>query len=161
MLVGIVSDTHDDMDAIRKLVDVFNSAGVSHVLHAGDIVSPFTFEVLDGLKCPFTGIFGNNDGDRLLLKKNSKGSIHTQPHIVGLEGRNIVMVHEPLIVDALAESGRFDLVIYGHTHTPEIRRVKNTLVINPGKAARLHKGTATYAMFDLQRMEGRIVELAL
>ena len=41
MLIGIISDTHDDTTAIRKAVDYFNAEKVSHVLHAGDITSPF------------------------------------------------------------------------------------------------------------------------
>lgn len=84
MKVGILSDSHDDMAAIAKAVALFNAEGVVRVLHAGDIVSPFTFEVFRDLQAPLGGVFGNNDGDRLLLRERSAGALHTQPHFVTL-----------------------------------------------------------------------------
>jgi putative phosphoesterase len=159
MKIGVISDTHDDMEAIGRAVEFFNEKGVTHVIHAGDLVSPFTFEVLEGLSAQFIGIFGNNDGDRLLLMQKSRGCIHTQPHVFAVHGKRVVVVHEPDIVDALAESGHFDLVVYGHLHVPEIRRVKGSLVLNPGKAARLHKGASTLALLDTARMEAEIIGL--
>ena len=159
MLIGIFSDTHDDMAAIEKAIDFFNAKNVSHVIHAGDLVSPFTFEKFGELRCGLNGIFGNNDGDRLLLKEKSGGSLSTQPLFMTLNGKKIVVVHEPDLVNALAESGHFDLVIYGHTHKAEVRKVKNTLVLNPGKVARLHKGESTLAILDTESMEARIVPL--
>jgi predicted phosphodiesterase len=71
----------------------------------------------------------------------------------------VVVVHEPDIADALAESGRFDLVVYGHLHVPAVRKVREALVLNPGKAARLHKGTSTLALLDTARMEAEIIGL--
>ena len=159
MIIGIISDTHDDMYAIKKAVELFNDKNVSHVIHAGDIVSPFTFEIFSGLKSKFTGIFGNNDGDRLLLRQKSEGNLHTQPLIMTFYEKKIVVIHEPDIANALAHSGDFDLIIHGHTHKPEIRKVKDRLVINPGKAARLHKGRATLALLNMERMDAEIIEL--
>jgi putative phosphoesterase len=159
MLIGILSDTHDDMSAIRKAVDIFNARGVAHVIHAGDLTSPFTFEVLNELNCRMSGVFGNNDGDRLLLTQKSEGNLSPQPLLMTLGGKKIVVVHEPDLVDALADSKHFDLIVYGHTHRSEVRRVKRTLVINPGKAAALHKGDSTLAVFDTEMMEPEIIRI--
>ena len=159
MRIGILSDTHDDMTAIKKAVEILNAENVSHVIHAGDITSPFTFELFNELRCRLTGIFGNNDGDRLLLSEKSGGNLSPQPLIMSLDGKKIVAVHEPDLVDALAESGHFDLVIYGHTHRPVVRKFKGTLVVNPGKLARLHKGESTLSVLDLDGMEARIISL--
>lgn len=159
MLIGILSDTHDDMAAIKKAVDIFNAENVLCVIHAGDLTSPFTFEIFSELRCGLRGIFGNNDGDRLLLREKSGGNLSPQPVIMTLGEKKIVVVHEPDLVDALAESGRFDLVIYGHTHRPEIRKVRNTLVVNPGKVARLHKGESTLAVLDTGTMIAEILNI--
>lgn len=159
MAIGIISDTHDDMERIKRAVTLFNEKGVSHVIHAGDLVSPFTFDFLVDLRAPLSAIFGNNDGDRVLLHTRAGGNIHTQPLSLKLEGREIVVVHEPLMVEALASSGRFDAVVYGHTHTPDIRKLNSTLIINPGKAARLHKGKSTMAILDTGKMEAEVIEL--
>lgn len=160
MLIGIMSDSHDDMQQLKAAVEFFNSKDVAQVVHAGDMVSPFTFEVLSSLKSPFTGIFGNNDGDRLLLFHKSGGTVQPQPMTLELGGRPSVVVHEPPSVEALAKSGEFDVVIYGHTHRPEVNKIGSTLVINPGKTARLHKGTSTVALLDTDTMVADIHTLA-
>lgn len=159
MLIGLISDTHDDMEQIRKVVGFFNSREVSEVIHAGDYVSPFTFEILGNLNAGFRGIFGNNDGDRLLLREKSRDRIYAQPYIAELNGMTIAVVHEPTSVEALAASGKFGLVLYGHTHEPDIRTVNNTLIINPGKVARLHKGRSTAVLLDIAKMKAKLIEL--
>lgn len=159
MRVGILSDTHDNMVQLRKAVDLFLEKRVQHVIHAGDFTSPFTFRILNELTCGFTGIYGNNDGDKLLLQKMSEGKVFNQPHIFGLAGRKIVLMHEHFLVDALADSGHFDLVIYGHTHKPEVRTANKTLVINPGETGSWLYGRSTVAFADLSTMQAEIVTL--
>ena len=159
MKIGILSDSHDDMAAIAKAVALFNAEGVVQVLHAGDIVSPFTFELFRELHAPLGGVFGNNDGDRLLLRERSAGALHVQPHFVTLDSMRAVLVHEPPLVKSLARSGDFDLVIYGHTHVPDVHREGTALVINPGKTASLNKGRATVVLLETETREARIVEL--
>ena len=79
--------------------------------------------------------------------------------IFTLHNRKIIVMHEHHIVDALADSGHYDLVIYGHTHKPDIRKVKNTLIVNPGEVSTWLYGTSTIAIADLEKMEAQIVEL--
>lgn len=159
MKIGLLSDSHDDMEAIAKAVALFNEEAVVQVLHAGDIVSPFTFEIFRALRAPLGGVYGNNDGDRLLLRDRSAGALHVQPHFVTLDGMRGVIVHEPALVKALVRSGDFDLVVYGHTHVPDIHREGPALVVNPGKTARLNKGRSTAALLDTETREARIVDL--
>ena len=155
-----MSDTHDDMESIKKAVDFFNLKKVDMVLHAGDFVSPFTFEALNLLNAGFEGIFGNNDGDCLLLSQKSGGRLFNQPRIMELGGRRLVLVHEPRVVEELAASGMFDAVIYGHLHIPDVRRSKSgVLILSPGKVARLHKGTSTVAILDTENMGAEIITL--
>ena len=159
MKIGLLSDSHDDMAAIARAVALFNAEGVVQVLHAGDIVSPFTFEIFRGLQAPLGGVFGNNDGDRLLLRERSAGALRPQPHFVTLDGLRLVIVHEPPLVRSLARSGDFDCVVYGHTHVADVRREGAALVVNPGKAAVLDKGRATVAVLETMTREARIIDL--
>ena len=69
MLVGILSDTHDNVPKTRAAVKRLNTEGVACVLHAGDFIAPFIIDTLKDLAAPMTGVFGNNDGDRILLEK--------------------------------------------------------------------------------------------
>ena len=159
MIIGIISDTHDHMPVIRKAVDLCNARQVGHVIHAGDFTSPFTFRALKHLTCEFIGIYGNNDGERVLLQKLSKQRIFTQPYIIELSGRKIVIMHEHQVVDALADSGHYDLVIYGHTHEPDIRKRGNTLIVNPGELSGWLYGKCTMAVADLSALSAELIEL--
>ena len=67
MLIGIISDTHDNVDAIDRAVRIFKEYKVDLVLHLGDIVAPMTISNFDGLNIKF--VRGNNDGDILNIKK--------------------------------------------------------------------------------------------
>jgi putative phosphoesterase len=159
MVIGILSDTHDNLDNLKKAIDIFQANNVEHIIHAGDYTSPFTYRVMKHFTGGFTGIFGNNDGDKVLLNNVYQGRIFTQPHIFRLHERKIVVMHEPGVVDALADSGHFDLVIYGHTHEPVIKRVKNTLVVNPGEVAGWLYGKPSAAVMNLETMEAEILNL--
>jgi len=69
MKIGVISDTHDNLPLVEKAVKIFNEKEVEFVLHAGDYVAPFAVKVFKKLRAKFVGVFGNNDGDRILLGK--------------------------------------------------------------------------------------------
>ncbi len=159
MIIGIISDTHDHMDNLKKAMEVFKSQKIEHMIHAGDFTSPFTWRVVKDFKGGFTGIFGNNDGERVLLKRLYQDRIYTQPYKFSLHNRRIVVMHEPDVIDALADSGHFDLIIFGHTHEPIIKKINNTLIINPGEACGWLYGKPTVAIVNLETMEAEIVSI--
>ena len=160
MKIGIISDTHDNMNAIRKAVELFKEEEISLLIHAGDFVAPFTIALYLKIGCDFVGVFGNNDGDRILLNKQSEGRIHNAPHEFGFGGKRFIVTHYPDVVDVMAASGTVDLVVYGHTHEPVVKNVgKKTLVINPGECGGWSAGRSTVAVLETERMEARIVKL--
>ena len=63
MKIGILSDTHNNIDKIFKAVEFFNLRQVEFVLHAGDFSFPESAKQFSKLKMPFLAIFGNNDFD--------------------------------------------------------------------------------------------------
>jgi uncharacterized protein len=164
MKVGIMSDSHDHLVNIRKAVEIFNEAGVGFVLHAGDFVAPFVANELQKLKCPLLGVFGNNDGERIGLQNRLKSfgaEVKVQPAFIELDGKRFVIVHEHELVDALAESGKFDVVVYGHTHNADIRKASNGCLIDhyPGEVCGWLTGKPTVAILDTETMEVRLMEL--
>lgn len=55
-MIGIMSDSHDNLKAIRSALDVFNQANVELVIHAGDLISPFTAMEFEKLNAPLEAI---------------------------------------------------------------------------------------------------------
>ena len=161
MKLGIISDSHENMPKIRRAVERFNREKVGLVLHAGDIISPITATEFSALEAPFIGVYGNNDGDKLYLTERFKdiGRIHPKRYEGETGGKRFLLIHEPDMLDALAESGHYDFIVYGHTHQIDIGRRGPTLVINPGEACGWITGRATAAILDTDTMEVEVIEI--
>ena len=159
-LVGLISDTHDHCPAIQKAVALLNDRGVGLVLHAGDFVAPFTAKDIEKLESPFVGVFGNNDGECAGLRKAFReiGKIYAGVHTLLYEGKKFVLMHEPSCIEALAHSGDFDVIVYGHTHKVEVREGP-TLVVNPGEVCGWVSGRCTAAILDMDGMKVEVVDL--
>ena len=161
MLLGLISDTHDHVPHIQKAVATFKEQEVDLVLHAGDYCSPFTIPHFKGLN--LKGIFGNNDGDKyLLISKFQEIGAEIAGDFLKLEagGLSLALYHGtyPDITESLIESGRYDVVITGHTHEVIHREVEETIHINPGTANGFD-GKATIALFDTELKEPTFIEL--
>jgi uncharacterized protein len=157
MKIGLISDTHDNMQNIRKAVSLFSNKNVSLVIHAGDIVSPEAVEAFQGVK--LIAVLGNND-----LEIN--GLTNAFDKIGGqLKGEFCEMEHDDLVFaiyhgtnsrkkELLIRSGRYNVVVCGHTHKVQYKKFGRTLVINPGTANGWFFGyNATAAIFDTQSRE--------
>jgi putative phosphoesterase len=108
------------------------------------------------------GVFGNNDTDREGLQEATGGAFLAGPAIRVLGGRSVLFAHSfRELQSELGETGRFDLVLFGHTHRSMTMRVGRTLVLNPGEGCGLTQGKATCAVVDLEGMEARILEIPL
>lgn len=164
MLIGVISDTHDNVHLIEKAVNIFNERKVNLVLHAGDFISPFVPRWFKGLNCKLIGVFGNNERERELLRKRLEKLGHEVRGyfaFLKLNDRKIALLHghEHELLQALIRTNYFDLVVYGHTHKVDIRREGRTLVINPGEACGYLTGEATCATIDLTTLEVQIIKL--
>ena len=155
-----MSDSHDNVPRIEQAVELFDREGVELVIHAGDFVAPFALAPLEALSCPVLGVFGNNDGERVVLAKRFKkiGKVHPNLAETEIGGRRIAAVHYPELGIPLAKSGGFDVVVYGHTHEIDQRR-DGALVLNPGEVGGWVTGRATVAVVDLGTMEVEIRDL--
>ena len=162
-MIGIMSDSHDNLPAIRAAVEYFNKKKVSLVLHAGDIISPFCVSELSKLRCKTKCVYGNNDGERRVLaeKLAAIGAEAEEFMVFAHEGANICLYHgtHEEIVSALAESGRYDAVVRGHSHHPSVERKKDTLIINPGELCGYLTGKRTVALLDAKDHSAQIHEI--
>jgi len=159
-MIGIISDSHDNMPKIESAVELFNSEGVELVLHGGDFISPLTADPFARLNAPFIGVFGNNDGERLYLTKKFEdiGKIYPDYHEFSFGERRGVLMHEPKFIDALVASGMYDLIVYGHTHKVDIREGK-IVVVNPGECCGWMTGRATVVILDADTMQPRVIDI--
>ena len=163
MKIGIISDSHDHHKNVRKAVAIFNEHGVDYVFHAGDIVSPATAQLFAELdKAKFIAVFGNCDSERTLLKdciNSFGGEIHNLCYDGEVGGKRIFMTHKLRGPEKIICSGKFDLVIYGHTHKRDIQKLGQTTVINPGLSAKKFMGNSQIIVLELDNMQTEEVPL--
>jgi len=152
MKIGLISDTHDNIQNIRRAVRKFNDKRVDLVIHAGDIVSPNAVESLADVK--LVSVLGNNDKDVAGLTSafnKINGKLEGEIYETVYDGMKFAIYHGTSITkrEQLIKSGKYDMFIYGHTHRKDNRFVGNTRVINPGTAKGWFFGLfATIAIFD-------------
>lgn len=161
MLLGILSDTHDHIPHTRKATALFRMQGISTVIHAGDLCSPFMVPEFEGFT--LHTVFGNNDGDhyRILQKAaDIQAEHHGEFARLSFGGRRIGVYHgtQPDITEALVKCRLYDVIISGHTHTAFAKTEADTLWINPGSIHGFGQHP-TAVIYDTEAHEARIVEL--
>ncbi|MFW9854395.1 MAG: metallophosphoesterase [Candidatus Thorarchaeota archaeon] len=161
-IIGILSDTHDNLIAIKRAVEVFKAHDVEMVFHAGDFVAPFALLPLFEFPCRL--VLGNNDGEIRLLRKRVKE--HSDSVLEGvllieeINGKRIALTHghHTQVFTTILTSGSFDVVISGHTHQQKDEVLSNqTLHINPGEGGGWISGRASVAILDLTSLERKFI----
>ncbi len=150
MRIGIISDTHDQVDrtalAVRRLADL----GAEALIHCGDLTGPDV--VYQCANLPSYFIFGNCDFDQPGLRR-AMSDIDAQclgrSGQLELGGKRIALAHG----DSTREIERLatlepDYLFFGHSHSPTDEQRGPTRWINPGA---LHRATLwTVALLDLK-----------
>ncbi len=159
-LVGIMSDSHDNMPAIRAAVELFNEKRVDLVIHAGDLVAPFTAREIKKLNCPYKIILGNNDGEILGLYRIYEGHVFQPPHQFKINEKKVLVLHDAILLNTLKGIKSFDLIIYGHDHTASITESPSgQLIVNPGECGGWLSGKSTVAIWDAVNGEVDLIDL--
>lgn len=116
------------------------------ILHAGDFVR---VGVLEGLRrlAPVEAVVGNMD--EAALREHLP-----ERRVVEVEDVRIGIVHVPGPAAGRAErlAAAFpgcDAVVYGHTHVPEVRRLGEVWILNPGSPTE-RRGAPAHSMLTLE-----------
>jgi putative phosphoesterase len=165
MIVGLISDTHDRLPLIDEAVKRLNEEGAELVLHAGDYIAPFVAAHFKPLKARMLGVFGNNDGDRVLLRKKFSeigAEIRGKFAYVNVDGLKIALLHgdETDLLRSLLELESHDVVVCGHSHVANTYRKGKTVVINPGEACGYLSGKPTISILYTDTLDVKTVHLS-
>jgi putative phosphoesterase len=122
VILGVISDTH----ALLRPEAVEALRGSDRILHAGDIGAPEIFEALAKI-APVTAVRGNVD-------TATWARALPETEIIEAGGVSIYMLHDRGQLDLKPEAAGFRVVIYGHSHQPQIEEKNDVLYFNPGSA---------------------------
>jgi putative phosphoesterase len=160
MLIGVVSDTHGQLQSTRDAVWMLERNRVEQVIHCGDIGSPEVVNLFSAWPTHF--VFGNVDWPQEPLRAAIKAAGQTCHGSFGtltLDGVKIAFLHgdDTELLNQTIEGGQWSLVCHGHTHKIREEQVGPTRVLNPGA---LHRAKPhSLALVQLPALEITIVPL--
>jgi len=145
MRIGVVSDTHGKLDFFRKAVEEMGA--IDLLIHAGDHYQD-AVHIGKELNVKVVAVAGNCDwhlpgpyeeeleieGFRILV---------THGHQYGVKSNHKKLAEK-------LKNGKYDLIIYGHSHMPEITCLSQGYLLNPGSAASPRRGSSrSYGILEI------------
>jgi len=132
--IMVISDTHDDRDAIRGVMRYLKTFKVDGIIHLGDYYDDA--DILEQAGYPITRVPGTWDTVYYPDPEVSNRKF------IEIAGWRIFLTHTPeshyndladdIKPETIVGSGKADIFLFGHTHITEIRRRNGTVCINPG-----------------------------
>jgi putative phosphoesterase len=121
--IGVISDTHNFLDP--KIPELF--AGVSHILHAGDIGNATIISELEEI-APVSAVYGNTDMN-LPFRETEVIKLATRKFLI----HHIINPHMPgeRVLERTARELP-DVIVFGHTHKRFCETLGGILFFNPG-----------------------------
>lgn len=149
MLIGLLSDTHDQRLRTRLAVSLLVSKGAEALIHCGDVTGPDV--IYECTSRPAYFVYGNCDYDQAALRRAMDqigATCLDRGGLITLGGRRLAVTHG----DSEQEIRRLaalepDYLFSGHTHRQVDIQKGPTRWINPGA---LHRASPwTVVLLDL------------
>lgn len=162
-IVGLISDTHIPTRAKAipgKALDTFKNS--SFIIHAGDLIQ---LSVLNGLEkiAPVIAVCGNMDRHDVKEKLPSIGSVRVYDWKIGVV-HDVGVLWGTSKMKRIAKQNSFDVLIFGHTHRPTIKRENRAFFVNPGSPTNpmppfLVKPTIALLKITKEKIEPEIIQI--
>jgi hypothetical protein len=158
MVIGVLSDSHGNGQAVVLALRLFEENRVETILHCGDIDDEATVSLFSDIPTHF--VQGNCDTEpaHLAAVAHAVGAtFHGRFADLEFAGKRIAVAHgddKGRLAEAV-QSGLYDFVFYGHTHVAERHTVGRTTVVNPGALYRARPKTV--ALMDLPKGDVRFL----
>ena len=149
-LIGIISDTHGHLP--KSISKIFNNADL--IIHAGDIGDPEIVAALQKI-APTKAVCGNMDMGQWARQLPRNETIN-------IGGKTLYVIHDIYHLDINTKARGCHVVIFGHTHKPQVEKREGILYVNPGSAVHPRYGyPPSAALLEIKddTVRARLVEL--
>jgi len=151
MKIGVMSDSHGNVDYVRQAAEYMMEEGVEYIVHLGD--DYFDARMLDILPVDVIKVPGTYD--------DFYQDIEVPNRIIkDIGGLRVLITHtkashqndlpnDEIPEDCIAGK-KVNIVLFGHSHTYSAKLEKSTLLVNPGHLkGQDRRGEATFAILDI------------
>lgn len=163
MRIGVLSDTHDNLDNLLTVLEILRQRGIETVVHCGDLTDFSLISHFSGFRLIY--LTGNMDAASGTIKKRVEQM--REDNFAGLvfqgnlDGVMVAATHSHLEgkVMELVQEKRFGWIFHGHTHKRRDETIQGTRIINPGALGGLVRGPRSFCIVDLTAGEVEFIEL--
>jgi putative phosphoesterase len=161
--IGLVSDSHGNLDNLRRAAEILVNQKVDLIIHLGDdyddakILESLGIEII---KIPgvFSDYYKNSKIPNRLIKQFGNFRV-LLTHTLASHENDLPGDLKP---EELIEKKKIEAIFYGHTHIPRIHQEKGILCINPGHLKKEDKKgyPASFALLDIgEKIKAKILTL--
>ncbi len=164
MKLGILSDTHNNQDNLKRALELFRVEDVNTLIHCGDMTTPETATLMGGFRV--IHVTGNMDGSSSALRRTLLALNPDSSSAPGFSGQlDSIWVaashgHMPERLDVYLRDGRYAYLFHGHTHRRRDDQIGQTRVINPGALGGLRPESRSICIVELADGDVRFVEVS-
>jgi len=160
MRIGILSDTHDELERTRFAVELLRTHRATALIHCGDLKSPAIVKIC--AEIPLGFVLGNHDADNVPYLKEAAGEVGAiclgWSGRVELAGKTIAVAHGHMTYDIRhVMNPRPHYLLTGHSHIASDNYDGLVRRINPG--ALQEADQFSVALLDLESDELQFLEI--
>ncbi len=161
----VISDIHGGITELNKVLDIYAKERCSKLLILGDLFN-YVFDLnrddiinrLNLMKENIVAVCGNCDN-------NIRDIIFDMPYIntINLNNKSVTLTHGHLFDRKYLSELNTDIILFGHSHIPEIEFLNDKIFINPGSITKSRKGENSFVIIDenqisIRDLDNNIIE---
>jgi putative phosphoesterase len=153
MVIGVLSDTHDNLGNLIYVLDTFRERNISTIIHCGDLTDLDMVSHFYGFRVIYT--FGNMDfmtgAIQKRLNRLNAESFAGTVYRGKLGGVPVAATHGHIdgITMDLVRQGGYKWLFHGHTHSKRDEMVRGVRIVNPGALGGLGREPRSFCVVDL------------
>lgn len=144
----VISDIHGGIENLIKVLDIYKNIGCKKLIILGDLFDygidynrEKIINTLNKFKENILCVRGNCD-------KYIEGVSFEMPYVLNIDinGHNFLLTHGHLYDTQYLLNSPNDIILTGHTHKSEIKKINDKLFLNPGSIAKSRKGPNSFIL---------------
>jgi len=163
MKVAIISDIHDNILNLDKVLKYVRDHNIERMICCGDFGSE---ETMAYLSKNFSGliraVLGNADEGHLDFEKveGKYNNVKLSKHVnnFSIDNKQVLVVHEPRHYEKYLANDDLKYIFYGHTHKPWQEVKSGKMVLNPGNVSN-YGYSPTFAIWETDSDKFELVQL--
>ena len=163
MKIGVISDSHDNQENLKKAFEKIKEMDCDEVIHCGDLISPFILNQIEEFGIKANIVWGYQDVNLVTISKSYENNyqnliFYKDFGVLEIDNKKIFFIHNDKLAREIAENGKYDVVFYGHNHLKKIETIGSTLLVNPGEIFG-KKANPSIAVYDTETNKVELIDL--